>query len=100
MHVRRPGFGFLSYDPQTIARLFPQAYENVDRLVEQNYRDSGIFVSAQEVDQECDDRMQQILTERIIVNPRNTRKGIMQPVNGGSDPIVQETESDVASPFE
>lgn len=99
VHVRRPGFGFLSYDAQTIARRFPRAYENVDRLIEHNYRDSGIFVSAQEVDRESDERMQKILSERIVVPAANGHRHRSNGRNGHAAAPNGKNGSHAVDPF-
>lgn len=99
VNVRRSAFGFLSYDPQTIARRFPQAYENVDRLIEENYRSSGIFVPAGDVDRECDARLQKVLSERIVVRTTDTRRRGAHPQASEIAPVGEGADSAASTPF-
>jgi hypothetical protein len=58
--VKRHAPGFLAHDRFTIARRFPEAYDEMDRLIEENFR-SEFFAPAAEVDRECDERVRTII---------------------------------------
>lgn len=67
VNVKRSAPGFLKYDMQEIARLFPQRFEAVDRLIAENFR-SEFFASANAVDVEFDRRLQDLLKGRDVAS--------------------------------
>jgi hypothetical protein len=68
VNVKRSAPGFLSYDMQTIAHKFPEAFERVERLLERNFQ-SEFFAPAAVVDAEIDQRIEQLLSSSIDLLP-------------------------------
>ena len=66
--VRRFAPGFLGFDRHTIAREFPEAYDEMDRLIEENGR-SEFFASATEVDREREERLARLLQAPVAASP-------------------------------
>ena len=68
VNVKRSTPGFLAYDMQTIARKFPEAFERVERLLEKNFQ-SEYFASAATVDREIESRIEDLLSNKIVLPP-------------------------------
>lgn len=68
VNVKRSAPGFLNYDMQTIARKFPHAIEAMDRLIEENFQ-SDFFVPASRVDQETQERLENVIHKRVVIPP-------------------------------
>jgi hypothetical protein len=81
INVRRSTPGHLAWDMETLVQEFPEALEETDRLVEQNFQ-SDLFVSPEVIDRETHDRLHALLQPKLIV--QNT------PVE--SVPVVPEKE--------
>jgi hypothetical protein len=64
--VKRSAPGFLRHDIAKIARDFPQALDDLDRLVERNFA-ADCFVPAHLVDREAQSRIQRVLNPPIDV---------------------------------
>lgn len=67
--VKRSTPGFLAYDSQTIARRFPEVFDDMDRMIEENFR-SDFFMPAADVDREQYERLERLLKPRIVVDGR------------------------------
>ena len=66
INVDRSAPGHLSWDVETIAREYPEALDDVDRLVEENFA-SDIFSAPDRIDAEADERMRAITGGRIVI---------------------------------
>lgn len=66
--VKRSAPGFLGYDMQTLARKLPHVLQQLDRMIEENFR-SEFFVSAETVDREIEQRVQGLLQGPRVVLP-------------------------------
>jgi len=89
VEVKRSAPGHLRYDLQTVARLFPQAFDAMDRLIEENFR-SDLFVSASAVDAANEARLHAVLQPTITVrlpSPSNEFKSEKSDL-ASEDPFV------------
>ena len=66
INVRRSTPGHLSWDMETLVQEFPEALEETDRLVEQNFQ-SDLFVSPEVIDRETHDRLHALLQPKLTV---------------------------------
>ena len=66
VNVKRATSGFLNYDTQTIARQFPDAFERMDKMIEENFQ-SDFFVPAARVDAEATERLERVLQSHIHI---------------------------------
>ncbi len=66
INVKRSTPGHLGWDMETLVREFPEALEDTDRLVEQNFQ-SDLFVSPEVIDQEAQARLQALLHPTLTV---------------------------------
>jgi hypothetical protein len=66
VNVKRSAPGFLGYDMQTLVRKLPHVLEQMDRMIEENFR-SEFFVQAETVDREIEARVQRLLTAPPVV---------------------------------
>jgi hypothetical protein len=64
--VKRSAPGYLKYDMQALARQFPQVVEQMDHLIEENFR-SDVFIPAPAIDAEVERRLQAVLRPAISV---------------------------------
>jgi len=69
VNVRRSAPGHLAWDPQIIARELPEVFDDLDRLVEENFK-SDIFVSPTVIEAETQQRLQRVLQPTINVEAR------------------------------
>lgn len=72
--VKRSAPGYLKYDVGTIGRHFPEIIDKLDRLVEENFA-SDLFIPAETIDREAEDRMAAVLRPKIVVQ----EKGLSGP---------------------
>lgn len=66
VNVKRSTPGHLAWDTETLAREFPEALEETDRLVEQNFQ-SDLFVSPEVIDREAEERLRSLLQPKLTV---------------------------------
>ena len=66
VRVKRSAPGHLAWDANIFAREFPEALEEVDRLVETNFR-SEFFSRPEVIDHEADERLQSVLQPRLTL---------------------------------
>ena len=66
INVTRSTPGHLGWDMETLVREFPEALEETDRLVEQNFQ-SDLFVSPEVIDRETHDRLHALLQPKLTV---------------------------------
>jgi hypothetical protein len=69
--VKRSTPGHLAWDMETLAREYPEAIEDMDRLVERNFQ-SEIFISPKVIDEEIRERLQRVLHPKQIVDAKST----------------------------
>jgi hypothetical protein len=81
--VKRSTPGHLAWDMETLLREFPEALEETDRLVEENFR-SDFFVSPEVIDQEVRERLHALLQPKLTIQTT--------PVE--SRPVVPEKEGE------
>jgi TraM recognition site of TraD and TraG len=85
LNVKRDTPGHLGWDAEVLYRELPEALEDVDRLIEENFR-SELFASPAAIEAETEKRLQAVLRPvlRLQSPPR------VQPVSGaaGPDPFL------------
>jgi hypothetical protein len=64
--VKRSAPGYLAWDMERLARDLPEALEEVNELVERNFR-SELFVSPSVIEAETQERLEAVLQRRIAV---------------------------------
>lgn len=73
--VRRSMPGFLGYDQETLQLRYPEVFDRMDQMIEQNFR-SEYFVAAEAVDREAESRLERILRNPVVIEshvvPENT----------------------------
>jgi hypothetical protein len=67
VNVKRSTPGYLGWDMETLVREFPEALDDMDHLVEQNFQ-SELFVAPEVIDREIHDRLQAIVHPKLTVN--------------------------------
>jgi hypothetical protein len=70
--VKRTAPGHLAWDVQTLAEELPEVLEDLDRLVEENFR-SEFFVAPEVIDREMHERLQSVLHPAITVQSSAAR---------------------------
>ncbi len=80
--IKRSAPGFLQYDMHTIARKFPRAVEDMDRLIEENFQ-SDFFVPASHVDAEAETRIERVLRGQVVIS------GKLGEGNGNGSPAEE-----------
>ncbi len=66
--VKRSAPGHLGWDPVTLRREFPEALDDVERLIEHNFR-SDFFVSPRQVEAEMGERLRRVLAAGGVALP-------------------------------
>lgn len=72
--VKRSAPGHLAWDMQMLARELPEVLDDVDRLIEENFR-SDIFVSPNVIDAETHARLERVLQPTITVQSQPQSSG-------------------------
>ncbi len=87
--VKRSAPAHLLWDTETLAQQFPEALDDVDRLVEKNFA-SDLFVSPEVIDRETRERIEAVLHPKLVI-PADSR-----PVEGaeGNQPDSTPTHTD------
>lgn len=85
--VKRSAPGYLGWDIEMLARELPEALEDMDRIVEQNFQ-SELFVSPEVIDQESQERLQEVLRPKITIQTIET-----ESVETAERPQLQEEPS-------
>lgn len=67
--VKRDTPGHLSWDTETLCRELPEALEEVDRLIEDNFR-SDLFVAPDVIEAETEKRLQAVLRPAITLSSK------------------------------
>jgi hypothetical protein len=86
VNVKRSAYGHLAWDTELLARELPEVLDDVDRLIDQNFR-SEFFVSPQMIDRETEERLQAVLRPRITIQASSTI-----PVNKSTEPREVKTD--------
>jgi hypothetical protein len=67
--VKRSAPGYLAWDVAKIARELPEAIDDVNRLIEENFR-SDVFASPSVIEAETEERLRSVIQPQLIVDGR------------------------------
>ena len=70
--VKQSTPGHLLWPDETLAQFYPEALDDVDRLIEQNFA-SELFVTPEQIDHETQARIQAVLNPKLII-PADSRE--------------------------
>lgn len=86
VRVKRSAPGHLALSPQQLAEFYPQAHDDVQRLIDANFS-ADCFVSPRVIEAETEARLQRVLCAPITVQSRDCRDDHADSSSAGDNPF-------------